>query len=62
MKFQHFLALNQALTLLQVLKKYQPRTATLLPGAGVSQPVGGLVGVLGGRVPDAVQLGNSFTE
>ncbi|XP_067943881.1 gamma-tubulin complex component 3 homolog [Watersipora subatra] len=59
---EHYQAKEPILASPQVLKKYQPRTATLLPGAGVSQPVGGLVGVLGGRVPDAVQLGNSFTE
>ncbi|KAF6035402.1 TUBGCP3 [Bugula neritina] len=36
----------------QVLKKSKPPTASLLPGDTVMQPVGGLIGLLGGRVPD----------
>ena len=48
---------------LQVLNKYQPRTATLLPGLGVPQPVGGLVGILGGRIPETEgAAAGSFTE
>ena len=48
----------------QVLKKYNPITG----GAGlqemaINQPVGGLVGVLGGRVAETVGgAGDSFTE
>ena len=55
---------NAPIYVSQVLKKYHPRTG----GAGlqemaINQPVGGLVGVLGGRVPETVGgAGASFTE